>query len=277
MKATAAERDAIYQWQRRKAPPATQGAETTRATTTPDDHLPTIQGGQRPQAYGEPADKTGAGPRPPTVTPCRLHPSTAPSIAASAWDVGPTRTAYIAVRSGPTATVYSGCANEQFFIINSPTTPLVLNYRIENFIESNSSHTKRVRYRCRNRIPGHHRNRDRRSINRRIDNDLSNSKYITNLSTKTLNTTQMKVLNLGMTFLPGKSYNKDAMKMSVARFQRSNRMKHFFRNQPQNEPHRFRAKKHLDATQRSGRHGKVPNRTRHRDHEQTTIHSQPKC
>jgi len=112
----------------------------------------------------------------------------------------------------------------------------------EQCIMNNKKTKPRVRYRVNYKLPKNHRNRYRRSINKIIENDLNNSKFITNLSTKTLTTTQIKVLSLGMTFVPGRNYNKEAIKTSVAMFQRSNRIKHFFKDRPESEPHPFRPK-----------------------------------
>lgn len=66
--------------------------------------------------------------------------------------------------------------------------------------------------------------------------------YITNLSSKTLTQIQTKVLSLGLKFVPSHTADNTTLQQSIANFQRSSRLKYFFRNHPQKEQHPFRQK-----------------------------------
>jgi len=71
---------------------------------------------------------------------------------------------------------------------------------------------------------------------------IDSTTYITNLSNKTLTMTQCRILSLGLTYVPSRMTNRTMLSESISRFERSNRIKYFFRNQPQREQHPFRMK-----------------------------------
>ena len=67
-------------------------------------------------------------------------------------------------------------------------------------------------------------------------------RYITNLSSKPLSSPQLDVLALGLTFIPSWTPPKVHLPESLNSFDRNNRLKYFFRNQPSTEPHPFKKK-----------------------------------
>ena len=71
---------------------------------------------------------------------------------------------------------------------------------------------------------------------------MNRERYITNLSSKTLSSPQLDVLSLGLTFVPNQVASPTLMSDSLDNFDRSNRLKYFFRNYPHTEPHPFRRK-----------------------------------
>ena len=75
---------------------------------------------------------------------------------------------------------------------------------------------------------------------------LNKERYITNLSSKKINSPQLDVLSLGLTFSPSRDTSSSKLSESLNIFDRSNKLKYFFRKQPLTEPHPF---KHLDAPQ----------------------------
>jgi hypothetical protein len=92
-----------------------------------------------------------------------------------------------------------------------------------------------------------YRNRNNRKIASRqtkkeVQKLLNKNKYITNLSSRTLTSDQIDVLSLGMTFVPSKSHTQAQLSEPLNNFDRSNRLKYFFRNKPPTEPHPFRKK-----------------------------------
>ncbi len=68
---------------------------------------------------------------------------------------------------------------------------------------------------------------------------IDSTTYITNLSNKTLTMTQCRILSLGLTFVPSRTTNRTKLSESISRFERSNRIKYFFRNQSQRDQHPF--------------------------------------
>ena len=81
-----------------------------------------------------------------------------------------------------------------------------------------------------------------KSLKRIASDTIESQKYITNLSSNQLTETQQRVLTKGLSFVPSRKINKVALKESVSRFERSNRLKYFFRNSPPQEPHPFKPK-----------------------------------
>ena len=81
-----------------------------------------------------------------------------------------------------------------------------------------------------------------RSLCMFTNNVLDQSKYITNLSSTELTKHQSKVLSLGLGFIPTRRLDTDNLKNAVTRFERSNRIKHYFKDQPDTLQHPFRKK-----------------------------------
>ena len=109
------------------------------------------------------------------------------------------------------------CSITQKF--NNVTTKYTIKYRNKNTRKTAFKHAKKE---------------TQRLINRQ--------RYITNLSSKTLNPPQLDVLALGLTFIPSWTPPKINLPDSLNNFDRSNRLKYFFRNQPSVEPHPFKKK-----------------------------------
>ncbi len=106
----------------------------------------------------------------------------------------------------------------------------------------NTMKTPRRRHRTNKQISRHHRNRYRRSTQKLINNIKDSNTYITNLSSKPLTITQRRVLSLGLKFVPTLPTRNNTLQESLLNFQRSNRLKYFFRNHPHKEQHPFRQK-----------------------------------
>jgi len=85
-------------------------------------------------------------------------------------------------------------------------------------------------------------NNKKRSINKLGNNIVDSEKYITNLSSKTLTATEKKVLSLGLTYVPTQKCQQQSITDSFTKFQRSNRLKHFFRNSASQVTHPFKQK-----------------------------------
>ncbi len=115
----------------------------------------------------------------------------------------------------------------------------------KNSIETLSNEKKSTKSR-RNRHNRHkvnvHNNHRKRFLNKTrnyAQNIKERNTYITNLSSKTLTQPQKTVLSLGLKFVPSRKYNKTTLLQSMMRFERSNRIKYFFRNEPEREKHPF--------------------------------------
>ncbi len=91
-------------------------------------------------------------------------------------------------------------------------------------------------------ISKHHRNRYNNSNKKLINKVKDANTYITNLSSRTLTQTQKKVLTLGLKFVPSHTTHDTALHQSLLNFNRSNRLKYYFRNNPNREQHPFRQK-----------------------------------
>ena len=87
-----------------------------------------------------------------------------------------------------------------------------------------------------------HKNRYNRSLTKIKDNTIDSSKYITNLSQKSLTLDQIKVLTKGLTFVPNSTANDDTLDQGICRFNRLNRIKYFFKDEPQREIRPFKLK-----------------------------------
>ena len=71
-------------------------------------------------------------------------------------------------------------------------------------------------------------------------NCLDLDRYITNLSSRTLTDTQKSVLSLGLKFIPVSRSKPETVPEAFGRFERLNRLRHFFRDSEPSEPHPFR-------------------------------------
>ncbi len=77
------------------------------------------------------------------------------------------------------------------------------------------------------------------------------NRYITNLSSKTLTSTQKRVLSLGLKFIPSSPNEQDDLRDTYTNFQRNIRLKYFFRNSAPKEPHPFKGKSNWDPPRAS--------------------------
>ncbi len=98
------------------------------------------------------------------------------------------------------------------------------------------------RHRINARVSNNHTNRFKKSLTNKSKEITDSQSYITNLSSKKLNLEQTKVLSLGLTFIPSSKLKKPAMLEAATHFQRQNRIRYFFRNQPPGQNHPFRLK-----------------------------------
>ena len=83
-------------------------------------------------------------------------------------------------------------------------------------------------------------NKQHKNMRIRVSNILNEDKYITNLSSRSLTEGEISLLSKGLSFVPATPPNKQSINSSLERFDRSNRIRHFFRNQPEKEPHPFK-------------------------------------
>ncbi len=87
---------------------------------------------------------------------------------------------------------------------------------------------------------------------------LNKERYITNLYSKKLSSPQLDVLSLGMTFAPSRDTSSSKLSESLNNFDRSNRLKFFFRKQPLTEPHLFKKKSAWMPPNRLPRNRRMP-------------------
>ncbi len=83
---------------------------------------------------------------------------------------------------------------------------------------------------------------EKKSAKKKRENVLDMHKYITNLSSKTLSQIEVKVLSKGLTYVPSIALDKPDIDSAWHKFQRSNRLKYFFRDAADSEQHPFRKK-----------------------------------
>ena len=81
-----------------------------------------------------------------------------------------------------------------------------------------------------------------KSISKKADNALDANRYITNLSSRTLTAQQSKILALGLKYVPSKPTHPASLEEAHSQFERSNRLKYYFRNWTSQTPHPFRQK-----------------------------------
>ena len=93
-----------------------------------------------------------------------------------------------------------------------------------------------------NCILRNHLHRERRAGRKRREHIAHTHKYITNLSSKPLSDIEVKVLSKGLTYVPSTPFNRQNLDSALHKFKRSNRLKCFFKDAPDSEPHPFRAK-----------------------------------
>ncbi len=109
-------------------------------------------------------------------------------------------------------------------------------------VHTKKNRTPRRRHRTNKQISRHHRNRYRRATQKKINNIKDANTYITNLSSRQLTSAQKRVLSLGLKFVPTLPTRNNTLQESLLNFQRSNRLKYFFRYYPHKEQHPFRQK-----------------------------------
>ena len=80
------------------------------------------------------------------------------------------------------------------------------------------------------------------TINQYTKRHKTVNKYITNLSSKILTSDQSKILVLGLKYISSKKNNHESLKKAILAFERSNRLKYYFRNWTHQIPHPFRTK-----------------------------------
>ena len=122
--------------------------------------------------------------------------------------------------------------------MSSHATPSQFNM---NLLNANSNLTQNTQKQT------NHKNRNARKTAHRLarkdnKNIVNRNKYITNLSSKTLSPPQSDVLSLGLSFVPSEAPPLIPMSDSINSFERSNRLKFYFRNHPKVEPHPFKKK-----------------------------------
>ncbi len=92
----------------------------------------------------------------------------------------------------------------------------------------------------------HYKNRRNKTFTKSINNATQkiseSNRYITNLSSKTLTPTQTKLLSKGLSYIPSTNSKNDTLRNALLHFNRSNRIKYFFRNEPERDVHPFRQK-----------------------------------
>ena len=77
--------------------------------------------------------------------------------------------------------------------------------------------------------------------NNKLDELIDLNKYITNLSSKTLTNTQKHVLALGLKYIPSSEIEPATTQAAFTKFQRGNRLKHYFKDSATTEHHPFKA------------------------------------
>ena len=92
------------------------------------------------------------------------------------------------------------------------------------------------------RYIANNKTRYRRSIANIQEHTLETGRYITNLSSRPLTSLEITVLSKGLGFVPSSKTDEQKLRDSVASFERSNRLKHFFRNSTQHPTHPLRKK-----------------------------------
>lgn len=127
--------------------------------------------------------------------------------------------------------------------VNNNLIKIQQNNEIQNSNDNKQQLAKRKRYRHRinTHISTRHRHRFIKSLRKRVNNHVDSAMYVTNLSHKQLSMTQYRILGLGLTFVPTRMTIRETLSESITRFERSNRIKYFFKNRPQREPHPFRS------------------------------------
>ena len=99
-----------------------------------------------------------------------------------------------------------------------------------------------TRYRICVNFMSNNKKRFLKSINKRADNALDENRYITNLSSKTLTAQQNKILALGLKYVPSRRVDPVDIEKGCSQFERSNRLKYYFRNWASRTPHPFKPK-----------------------------------
>lgn len=105
---------------------------------------------------------------------------------------------------------------------------------------SDTSQTSQHRYSTRRNRPC--RLARRRKHDKPVLDAIERRKYITNLSSKHLSSTEVEVLSKGLKFIPSSKTNSDKLSDSLSSFERQNRLRYFFRDHAPLPPHPFRGK-----------------------------------
>lgn len=77
-------------------------------------------------------------------------------------------------------------------------------------------------------------------IRKKVSTLLNQDKYITNLSSRSLTEAESSLLSKGLTYVPTSTPKEASIEESLDNFDRSNRIKYFFRGQPERKPHPFK-------------------------------------
>ena len=105
-----------------------------------------------------------------------------------------------------------------------------------------AAHRKCARYRQSRNNKYNNSKRFSRNNAKNVDFIIDSNKYITNLSSKQSTDMQKRVLALGLKFIPSSRQKPDMVPTAVLAFVRANRLKYFFRNTADREPHMFQRK-----------------------------------
>ena len=141
--------------------------------------------------------------------------------------------------------------------------------RYETLIETNTNdfrntkrtdrHIFRKITRTNAQVSANHKRRFKRSLRTSSTNVTDSQRYITNLTSKTLTQQENKLLSLGLNFIPSSKHKPPNLLRAASLFERSNRLKHFFRNRPLTPVHPSIPPKHLVAATTSiQRHRGIP-------------------
>ncbi len=127
---------------------------------------------------------------------------------------------------------------------NSSCNQIITSHTLPQSFTSQNSNTKKINFRKTYNFSNskHHHKKYIKSINKKTNVLADGNKYITNLSSKTLTPGQTQLLGKGLKYIPSTKSNSESLDVARLHFNRSNRIKYFFRNEPERDPHPFRKK-----------------------------------